>query len=429
MKAYYGSRLSGNMTETPEGYLICMNVPIARTGKQTYLRYELGLEDNPNETVDVNREVSEVFSQATIASFEGKPVTDDHPPVGVDTTNITAYSAGHAQNVRRGSGNESDLILADLFITSPQLIEDIRSGRRREVSCGYDCEYAELDGAIYQRCIRGNHIAVVSAGRAGARVAIKDSVAKQTNHHEGSKKPMANKHSLFATLFSRAVKDMEPDEVADAIEELSKQEENPAPPVPPEEPKKEDGAVDLAQIMAALNALTEKVGALVQSHDCSLNADEAPAAPAEPEPKDEDPLKNLEDELTAPVDPVDSEEAVTIAPEDMKDEDGPEAAAETLPENPIPGADSSVALSALRAIKPVIASLPKAQRKAASDKAVAEIRKLMGMSVKPAKDGYADIQTVIRQAAKGKAKDAAPKADNGELGKSIMASRNPHYKK
>ena len=33
-KAYFGSRLSANMITTPEGYLVCKNVPIARVGHQ-----------------------------------------------------------------------------------------------------------------------------------------------------------------------------------------------------------------------------------------------------------------------------------------------------------------------------------------------------------------------------------------------------------
>lgn len=37
MKAYYGDRISPHMTESPEGYLICHDVPIARTGPQEYL--------------------------------------------------------------------------------------------------------------------------------------------------------------------------------------------------------------------------------------------------------------------------------------------------------------------------------------------------------------------------------------------------------
>ena len=42
MLAYYGTQLSPHMDRTPEGYLICRDVPIARTGPQEYLAGELG---------------------------------------------------------------------------------------------------------------------------------------------------------------------------------------------------------------------------------------------------------------------------------------------------------------------------------------------------------------------------------------------------
>ena len=35
---YYGNRLSENISRRePEGYLLCLNVPVARTGTQDYL--------------------------------------------------------------------------------------------------------------------------------------------------------------------------------------------------------------------------------------------------------------------------------------------------------------------------------------------------------------------------------------------------------
>lgn len=442
MRAYYGSRLSPNMTITPEGYLICLNVPIARTGKQTYLRSELGYDDDPNGLVDVYRPEEEVFSPATIASFEGKPVTDDHPPFEVNTQNIAAYDCGHTQNVRRGVGDESDLLIADLYITSVKLIEAIREGRLREVSCGYDADYRMDDkGRLNQFSIRGNHVAVVEAGRAGPRVAIKDSATgPATNNQERGKKTMAKKptNSLMARLFSRAVKDMEPDEVADALEEITaaSEDEPETKATDTEEvmkPAAQDGDVQ-GQILDCLKDLGTKLDALLGAHK-----DEAPAEtkPAE----DEDPLTKLEDEISSdPGTLEEQEDEMATPPEDMPgaadsdeaeviDEDGPVAAPETLPENPIPGADRAIALAAIKAVRPVIAALPKNQRKAAADRATAEIRKMIGKSKKPANDGYRGISDVMRQGSKGKTKDSRKKMDSGDLGKSIMAKRNPHYKK
>ena len=122
---YYGTRLSENISlRKPEGYLLCLNVPVARTGTQEYLPEELGLPPGP-EIIPVFRPEEEVFSPETIASFEGMPVTNDHPPDGVDIENIRRLQRGHAHNIRRGTGAESDLLLADLIITDPVLIDAI----------------------------------------------------------------------------------------------------------------------------------------------------------------------------------------------------------------------------------------------------------------------------------------------------------------
>ncbi len=127
---YYGNRISENISRRePEGYLLCLNVPVARTGMQEYLPEELGLGSGPG-FIQVYRPGEEVFAPETMASFEAVPVTNDHPRDGVDLDNIRRLQAGHAQNVRRGSGEEADLLLADLVITDERLIEAILNGKR-----------------------------------------------------------------------------------------------------------------------------------------------------------------------------------------------------------------------------------------------------------------------------------------------------------
>lgn len=171
-KAYYGSKISDHMAKTPEGFLICYSVPIARTGTYKYLSSEIGMDGNS--IVDVYREPEEVFDQATLASFEGKAFTDTHPSVDVTTDNWSMYSKGEVSNVRRGKGNDSDKIVADLIVRDPVVINQIESGAKREVSAGYECEYTMKDGKVYQTNIRGNHVALVQEGRAGKSVAIRD---------------------------------------------------------------------------------------------------------------------------------------------------------------------------------------------------------------------------------------------------------------
>ena len=176
-KAFYGSRISENRIRTPEGFLICKNVPIAKVGTQQYLGEELGLEGYENILVEVVRTEQEVFSPKTIASFEGKPFTDDHPEQSefVTTENYKQYVKGHVTNVRRGEGDFSDKLLADIIVYDKTVIEEIESGRKREISCGYGCDYGiNENGNILQINITGNHVALIEEGRAGHSVRILD---------------------------------------------------------------------------------------------------------------------------------------------------------------------------------------------------------------------------------------------------------------
>lgn len=174
-------RLSARQSVTPEGFLLCEAVPIARIGTLLYDESELVNEDGPlieggsGGLVTIERNADEVFRPETIASFEGKPVTLAHPEDFVNPSNWRELSMGITQNVRRGEGVESDLMLADLLITDAKAIEDVRNGLR-QVSCGYDAEYEQLAvGRGRQTNIVGNHVALVERGRCGPRCAIGDS--------------------------------------------------------------------------------------------------------------------------------------------------------------------------------------------------------------------------------------------------------------
>ncbi len=176
MLAYYGYTISPNQIETGEGFLICRNVPIARIGDQEYLGRELGLSGADAErVVIVHRPPEEVFSEAALASFEGKPTTDDHPPELLTPDTVSMYEKGHAQTIRKGTGEWEGYVIADLHIHDRGLINAIQRGKR-EISCGYECDYVDNgDGTYIQKNIRGNHVAVVDRGRAGKRAAILDS--------------------------------------------------------------------------------------------------------------------------------------------------------------------------------------------------------------------------------------------------------------
>jgi len=405
LKAYYGSRFSPHMTRTPEGFLICHDVPIARTGWQEYLGQEVGVEELHDQSVQVHRSEDEVFSFAALASFESKPVTDEHPTEWVRPDNISSYIKGVTQNVRKGDGEDGDKVIADLVIYDPVLIAEIEHGKR-EISCGYDCVYEEIEKGEYkQMAIRGNHVAVVTSGRAGETVAIKD------GRMETPLKTTKNRKNILARMFAAFAKDAAPEEIADAVEAMAEKEEDQEPPVT-------DGGEMLQKIMDRLDSLEARLADFQ-----SAGADE------------EDPLEKLEKDLaggeesvTVPADEMD-EESIDEDPagdeEETADEEGPVLPESALPDNPIPNADNKALLELVRSMKPVIARIKdKKEKKAVTDALVKSVKGYQGRSGK-SRDGYKNILTARQKSAP--VKDSS-KPDDRQLGKDIAKKYNPHYK-
>lgn len=181
MKYFFNTQLGETRYRLADGSLLCKDVPIARTGTQVYAAEDLpNLTPNAAGQIIVTRSPEQVFDPATLASFEGMSITVLHPEDEdgnirlVNPQNWKDLAHGHLQNVRRGTGNQSDLMLADLIVKDEYAIQLIEDGLR-QVSCGYDAEYEQTTpGKADQVDITGNHVALVPKGRAGNRCAIGD---------------------------------------------------------------------------------------------------------------------------------------------------------------------------------------------------------------------------------------------------------------
>ena len=391
MLAYYGTKISEHMTDTPEGYLICRDVPIARTGEMTYRAAELELEGDPDRLITVRREESEVFSPAAIASFEGKDVTAGHPAEMVGPENHAAYTKGHVQNVRR----EGELLVADLLIKDAALISDIKNNIVREVSCGYHCQYVP-DGTGYRReHIRGNHVAVVPRGRAGREVAIKDQAAQEA---EKGRTCMSNFWKSFLTAFGMAAKDASPEELGAMVDAT-------IPALDAEPAGKAPEAVPAAAVPtsdAALNSLNEKMDRLI-----SLMEAKDSTPPKEDEP---DGGKALDDLLEN----LEGKQAATIS----DDEDGGEK------KEPEPRSEEAkdAALAILKSVRPAVAAIEdKAARARVTDALLNAVR------------GGGTLGAITRAAWRNaqKAADAASQSSYEKIcadQKAAYDARNPHKK-
>lgn len=302
MRYYTPSRLSEHISETPEGFLICPGVAIARTGSQRYMPDEVpedlaeGMADGGE--VLVHRPESEVFSPRALASFEGKPLTIDHPAEDVTPENWKELAVGHIQNVRRGSpdkGQQSDLVYADIVITRADAIGAVRNGLR-ELSCGYDAEYEAIrPGVGRQIHITGNHVALVEHGRAGARCRINDAAGRPRGADMGKKsRPSWWDRIMGNPKVRAAVRDAEAEEAARNGDEESQpsQDNGPGGQEAPTTGNEGDPVqADLEEIKLMLRTLVEALKpspAAEQTGDDELTGDDDPAADEDPESTTDD---------------------------------------------------------------------------------------------------------------------------------------------
>lgn len=260
---YTVSKLGEKRSLTPEGYLLCLDVPVARTGEMLYAEGEIAGEDGeailggPDKLIRVSRGPEDLFRPETIASFEGKPVTLGHPDEFVTPDNIKQHAVGTMSNVRRGSGIEDDLMFADLLITDRAAIDAIQKDGIEEVSNGYEADYEQQQpGRAAQRNILGNHVALVERGRCGPRCAIGD-------------QDMASKKKLsFADRIRAAFKSNDADEVKKIAEEAeSMDEDSEEDDTDKKDKKTEDGFKRVLDRLTAIDERLDKIEAKDEDGD------------------------------------------------------------------------------------------------------------------------------------------------------------------
>jgi hypothetical protein len=169
MNATRYDRAELKATCTDEGYLIDSPV-VGRVGIQIY-------KDASGAIRREYRPAEEVFSADSLATFAGKPITDDHPSEKVTASNAKALGIGVMQSEGYQDGND---VRTKIIIHDASAIDKATKGGKRELSLGYTVDLdetpGEFEGQPYdavQRNIRVNHLALVKKGRAGnARLSL-----------------------------------------------------------------------------------------------------------------------------------------------------------------------------------------------------------------------------------------------------------------
>jgi hypothetical protein len=287
---------------TPEGYLFCEGVRIARTGPMIYAAAEMpDIEPGPHHSmITILRDAEVLFHPDTIASYSGKPVTNDHPPEPVTPGNFKTYAAGVTLNPRRGEGAESEYLLADLLITDAQAIADVEGGKV-EISAGYDLEVEQIKPGVGRQTMNlGNHTALVERARGGPALAIQDAaeepeMATRTTRKiiDGIRKAFKTKdEAALEESLTKAEEAMDDEGDGDEPQRIVIEVKQPdAPAAAEESTDDEGGAADpyedrFKKIEDALEGIGASLAAMKPAEPSAEVTDEHPEAKAEEEEVD-----------------------------------------------------------------------------------------------------------------------------------------------
>jgi hypothetical protein len=248
-----------------------------------------------------------------------------------------------------------------------------------------------------------------------------------------------SKKSIFARMFESFAKDAEPDEVLEAAKAVDAAECGKAKDEDPTEKKEPTYDESMEMVMDAIHELNEKIEAM-QSENAAHHEEEA---------KDEEP----EEEKLTGLDAVEAaikermskdsdmgEEEVEVDPEEINAEDEEPEEEESEEAEVIEAeetddeeseevveakqaADAAISMAMLRAIKPIVASMPPRQRKRATDALNRAVKKAMKTKdSQPLPGGYGALTKRKRTS------DANNAANLRAFGEACR-KRNPHYKK
>lgn len=173
---------SGKLGEwqlTPEGYLVA-NAKIARIGIQEY--------PNPDGTVRREfRPPEEVANRDSLKTLCDLPISIEHPPAMLDSSNARQFAVGWNGSVSYDSG----FVSTKVKLIDQHAVKNALDGGRIELSVGYitklDWTPGVWEGQRYdaiQRNIKGNHIALTVKARGGADLRLYPGLATPELHKD-----------------------------------------------------------------------------------------------------------------------------------------------------------------------------------------------------------------------------------------------------
>lgn len=260
------------------------------------------------------------------STFSGLPLLLDHHIEDAEAPQ-KEYRVGTVGTDARW---EAPYVRASLVVTDAEAIRAIEDGSMRELSCAYRYDplweagtFQGVDYDFIMTNIRGNHVALVEEGRAGADVVVADAKPREDT--------IKQLETLMKSIFRRfrGAKDSDPAveqkevDLAQAIIDLHKVDPNTGEIIDITEDEDKASAVkaavdaiagkvepeELAALAEAMEAFVEPVG----DNDPEPAKDEEAAEDEDETAKDEEPKAEDEDEAAQDEDPAFDEDVLKAA--------------------------------------------------------------------------------------------------------------------
>ncbi|AZD85001.1 hypothetical protein C4K14_2167 [Pseudomonas chlororaphis subsp. aureofaciens] len=168
------------------GWLEVPDNPISKVGVFDYLGSEIGAPD-PNKIYKVYRPAEELSDPECISSFRLLPFVNDHEFLGSEDLGAMPAERKGIQGVIGERLYFADPFLRGNIKVLSTAAQGLIDSGKIDLSPGYRCKYEFTPGVFegqrydaVQRCIRGNHLALVDEGRTGPDVAVQDHIMKIT---------------------------------------------------------------------------------------------------------------------------------------------------------------------------------------------------------------------------------------------------------
>ena len=222
-KYSFNTYLSENLYRDQDGYLVCENANLGRTGIQRYGAKELGLKDKSG-IIEVHRKPEDVFDEESLQSLEGRPFVLGHNS-GTNIKNFYSKAKGIVFNVRRNGNN----IAGDIRIFDEETANLVEKGKLRELSLGYKSKlFYDKDKDEYSfKEIIYNHLALVEKGRAGnAMIFDEERIEEEMENQELETKNEVVEDSVEENKENEKVEEVTDEKETTEVEEKTEEVED-----------------------------------------------------------------------------------------------------------------------------------------------------------------------------------------------------------